>query len=55
MTLGLCPTHPEKRRFRSREEANDAARYQRRKVGHIVRAYDCPACGGHHLTKRGRR
>lgn len=39
-----------KRRYRSREQAGDAAKYRRRKGSGYLRVYSCERCKGYHLT-----
>ncbi len=49
-----CSAFPDKHRYLSHEEANDAARGIRRRARVLFRAYECDACEGFHLTTRQR-
>lgn len=41
-----------KRHFSSYNEAHEKAVYLNRRKGMILYVYECPFCGGYHLTKR---
>ena len=51
----LCRVHPEKHRYLTQAAANAAAKSLRRKARFLFRSYECPDCGGFHLTTKGRR
>ena len=52
MPKPLCAKTPDKRWFASEREARAHALWIEWELGNRLRAYECPDCGGWHLTTK---